>query len=314
MNVIFFGTGEYGVETLEKLIDSEHEVLLVVTQPDSKQGRGHKVKPSPIKIKALELGVEIYQPENINSTDSIEKLKDKKADIFIVISYGSILKNELLNMPLYKCINSHPSLLPLYRGAAPVQRTLMNGDKKTGVSIIEITENLDAGDILAQEEILIDDSWNFGDLTKKLSKIGGELIIKVLDAYNNNSVIRIKQNENFTYAKKIINNEKYLNINLSGIEIKNKIRGLFPALTPMLIFNNQLIGITEVEVSDDLNEEINVGEVLRIDKKKGILVKCGIGGIWILKLKPEGKKEMKFLDYLNGSSIKVGDKFSSKGE
>lgn len=312
MKIIFLGTGEYGVKTLEKLKTSKHEILLTVTQPDSKQGRGYKLKPSPIKKKALELDLDVFQPDNINSEESVNVLKEKKADIFIVISYGGILKTEILNMPKFKCINSHPSLLPLYRGAAPIQRALMKGEKETGVSIIEISKELDTGNILDSKRIPIDDNWNYGDLTEILSQVGSELVLKVLMDMEQGAIVKRKQGNNFIYAKKVKSQEKYLNLDLKAEEIKNIIRGLYPDLTPMLIYNEQLIGITKVQVEKNVCFQGDLGEVLAIDKKQGILIKCKSGGIWLLKIKPEGKREMNFIDFVNGFSIKNGDKFFSK--
>ena len=312
MNVIFFGTGEYGVEALEKIYNSGNKVLLVVTQPDSKQGRGHNYKPSPVKSKALELGLEVFQPLDVNNIDSITKLRAINADIFIVVSYGSLLKRELLNISKYKSINLHPSLLPLYRGAAPIQRTLMNGDDITGATVIEITEKLDAGDMLEQVKLEIDDEWNYGDLSSKLSAIGSELLLLALEKIQNNKVIKTKQSDNYTYAKKIKKDEKYLDFNFKADDVANKVRGLYPILTPTAIYNNHYLGITKVKVERELNLTGKIGEVLKIDKKKGILVKCLENGIWILGVKPEGKKEMSHLDFINGTHIKIGEKILHK--
>lgn len=312
MNIIFFGTGEFAVESLVKLHLSNHNILMVVTQPDSKQGRGHNYKPSPVKSKALELGLEVFQPLDVNNIDSIAKLRAINADIFIVVSYGSLLKRELLNISKYKSINLHPSLLPLYRGAAPIQRTLMNGDDITGATVIEITEKLDAGDMLEQVKLEIDDEWNYGDLSSKLSAIGSELLLLALEKIQNNKVIKTKQSDNYTYAKKIKKDEKYLDFNFKADDVANKVRGLYPILTPTAIYNNHYLGITKVKVERELNLTGKIGEVLKIDKKKGILVKCLENGIWILGVKPEGKKEMSHLDFINGTHIKIGEKILHK--
>ncbi|MCI0502088.1 MAG: methionyl-tRNA formyltransferase [Fusobacteria bacterium] len=312
MYIIFFGTGQFAVESLVKLHLSNHNILMVVTQPDSKQGRGHNYKPSPVKSKALELGLEVFQPVDVNNIDSIAKLRATNADIFIVVSYGSLLKNELLNITKYKSINLHPSLLPLYRGAAPIQRTLMNGDTITGATVIEITEKLDAGDMLEQVKLEIDDEWNYGDLSSKLSAIGSKLLLLALEKIQNNKVIKTKQSEHYTYAKKIKKDEKYLDFNFKADVVANKVRGLYPILTPTAIYNNHYLGITKVKVERELNLTGKIGEVLKIDKKKGILVKCLENGIWILGVKPEGKKEMSHLDFINGTHIKVGEKILHK--
>ena len=312
MNIIFFGTGQFAVESLVKLHLSNHNILMVVTQPDSKQGRGHNYKPSPVKSKALELGLEVFQPLDVNNIDSITKLRAINADIFIVVSYGSLLKRELLNISKYKSINLHPSLLPLYRGAAPIQRTLMNGDTITGATVIEITEKLDAGDMLEQVKLEIDDEWNYGDLSSKLSAIGSKLLLLALEKIQNNKVIKTKQSDNYTYAKKIKKDEKYLDFNFKADDVANKVRGLYPILTPTAIYNNHYLGITKVKVERELNLTGKIGEDIKKKKKKGILVKCLENGIWILGVKPEGKKEMSHLDFINGTHIKVGEKILHK--
>lgn len=313
MDIVFFGTGEYGIKSLEKLYKSEHNIVLVITQPDSKKGRGHKFKPSPIKEKALELELEIFQPENINSSESIEEIENKNADLFVVISYGSILKSDILKIPKKGSINSHPSLLPKYRGAAPIQRTLMNGETKTGVSIIDVVEKLDAGDILAKERIEIENDWNYGVLREKLSEISSNILLSVVDDIKDGKEVRKEQGDIYTYAHKIKNEEKYLDLNMNSFDLRNIIRGLVPSLTPLILYNGQLLGITEVEEEDSLDKG-EIGEVVEINKKKGILVRCNNSGIWLRKVKPEGKKEMSFKDYINGTPIKVGDKLFSKGE
>lgn len=319
MTIVFFGTSEFALESLIALNNSQHQVLCVVTQPDSRRDRGHKVHFSPIKEKALELGLTIYQADNINSSQSIEYLKNLNADIFVVVSYGALLSRNVLAISKYKPINVHPSLLPKYRGAAPIQRTLMNGDKITGVTIMEMVEKLDAGDIIVKKEMKIDSDWNYGELSTKLSIEGGKLLLEALEITEAGLDKRTPQDDELhTYAKKIKNEEKYLNLSHDATDIVNTVRGLTPKLTPLLVLNNQYLGIVEAEVATfESNEDFNnsiLGEVLTIDKKNGILVKCGNGAIWIKKLKPEGKKTMNFKDFVNGKKIHVGDILKSKEE
>ena len=188
----------------------------------------------------------------------------------------------------------------------------MNGDDITGATVIEITEKLDAGDMLEQVKLEIDDEWNYGDLSSKLSAIGSELLLLALEKIQNNKVIKTKQSDNYTYAKKIKKDEKYLDFNFKADDVANKVRGLYPILTPTAIYNNHYLGITKVKVERELNLTGKIGEVLKIDKKKGILVKCLENGIWILGVKPEGKKEMSHLDFINGTHIKIGEKILHK--
>lgn len=319
MTIIFFGTSEFALDSLTAINDSYHKILSVVTQPDSRRNRGHKVHFTPVKEKALELGLPIFQTDNINSQESIEYLKNLNADIFVVVSYGALLSKDVLSISKYKPINVHPSLLPKYRGAAPIQRTLMNGDCTTGVTIMEMVEKLDAGDIIKQSNIKIQDFWNYGDLNKELSVEGGKLLIEVLQLIEEGRDSRVLQDDNLhTYAKKIRNSEKYLNLNQSAEDIVNTIRGLTPKVTPLVVLNNQLLGIVEAEAAslnivESFKDSI-VGEVLAIDNKTGILVKCRNGAIWIKKLKPEGKKTMNYKDFINGKKIHVGDILKNKEE
>lgn len=319
MTIVFFGTSEFAVESLIAINNSAHEILSVVTQPDSRRDRGHKLHFTPVKEKALELGLPIFQTDKINSLESLDYLKSLKADIFVVVSYGALLSKDVLLISKYKPINVHPSLLPRYRGAAPIQRTLMNGDKITGVTIMEMVEKLDAGDIIKQSSMEIKSEWNYGDLNNKLAVEGSRLLLDVLKLIEEGQDVRVPQDDKLhTYAKKIKNIEKYLNLNHNPIDIVNTIRGLTPKITPLLILNNQLLGIVDAEVASiEILENFRssiVGEVLAFDKKNGILVKCNNGAIWIKKLKPEGKKTMDYKDFINGKKIQVGDILKNKEE
>lgn len=319
MKIVFFGTSEFAIESLVAINNSSHEILCVVTQPDSRRDRGHKLHFTPIKEKALELGLPIYQTGNINNSESVDYLNCLKADIFVVVSYGALLSKEVLSLSKYKPINVHPSLLPKYRGAAPIQRTLMNGDIITGVTIMEMVEKLDAGDIIKQSIMEIKSEWNYGDLNAMLSIEGGKLLLEALELIEAGEDVRVPQDDKFhSYAKKINKIEKYLNLNHNAFDVVNTIRGLTPKITPILILNNQLLGIVEAEVAsledvEDFEHSI-IGEVLKFDKNKGIMVKCAKGAIWIKKLKPEGKKTMDYKDFINGKKIHIGDILKNKEE
>ncbi len=315
MNIIFFGTSEFAVDSLVFLNASKHKIICVITQPDSRRDRGHKLHFTPVKVKALELGLNIFQTENINDEKSELFLKSLNADIFVVISFGSLLKKNILSISKYKAINVHPSILPYYRGAAPIQRTIMNGEVISGVTIMEMTEKLDAGDIILQKKIDILNYWNYGDLSKVLSNEGAKLLLKAIDLIEKGDDAKIPQNDRLhSYAKKIKKEEKYLDLNVDAKDLVNIIRGLTPKTTPILVFNIHLLGIIEAKEGKDLFRTAKVGEVLKIDKKEGILVKCGTGTMWLTKLKPEGKKTMSFKDFLNGNKITIGDLLKNKEE
>ena len=184
MKVIFMGTPDFAVPTLE-LLEKEHEVSLVITQPDRPKGRGKQMTPPPVKAKALELGIEVYQPESINTEESISKIKEISPDIIIVVAYGQVLNEEILNLPKYKCVNVHASLLPKYRGAAPLNWVIINGEEKSGITIMEMNKGLDTGDMISKREIAIDDDMTAGELHDELMHVGAELLIDTLKDIEN---------------------------------------------------------------------------------------------------------------------------------
>ncbi len=206
MRIIFFGTGKFGIPTLEKLLASDHQVLAVVTQPDRGKGRGHKVLPTSIKTAATEKVPEItiLQPEKASDKRFINSLQEKNAEVFVVVDYGQILTQEVLTIPDKYCINLHPSLLPKYRGASPVNRTIQNGEIETGNTVIKMSERMDAGSIIAQDKTSIGDAEDALDLIERLSLTGGELIINTLSEIENNQENFTEQNEKeATYADKL---------------------------------------------------------------------------------------------------------------
>lgn len=315
MRIAFFGTSEFAVESLKGLADSGHEVVQVITRPDGRKDRGHQVHPSPVKEKALELGLPIFQPTRVNDEESTRVLKQLQADLFVVVSYGSILGEELLKTPPYGALNVHPSLLPAYRGAAPIQRTLMDGLSRTGVTIMEMVRDLDAGPILRQEEIDVPSDWNQGDLSDALAGLGAQLLLTTITALEEDHLQGVEQDhEEASYAKKVQREEKYISFNHPANVVHDKIRGLAPKWTPMVSFKGKLLGILKTEIQKDGQSSGLPGEVMEINKEAGILVQCAKGALWLKTLKPEGKKVMAFRDYLNGSHLSVGDQLLSKKE
>ena len=315
MKVAFFGTSEYATEVLEALVQSPHQVVLVVTQQDTRRDRGHKLHFTPVKEKALELELPIYQPEDVNQEEAARELEQAGADIFVVVSFGSILKKRILEIPPCKSINVHPSLLPLYRGAAPIQRCIMDGCRKTGVTIMEMDTRLDAGAIILQEKIDLDGSWDYGRMSEVLAALGGRLLIEALDRIEAGTDLRIPQEEELhTYAKKILKEDKYLSFDQGAEEARNRIRGLVPKVTPLVLYRGHLLGILKAELADCKEAAGVPGQILEIDKEKGIKVKCREGCLWLLTLKPEGKKAMHFRDFLNGNKAVAGEVFEAKKE
>ena len=315
MKVAFFGTSEYATEVLEALVQSHHQVVLVVTQQDTRRDRGHKLHFTPVKEKALELGLSIYQPEDVNQEEAASQLEEAGADIFVVVSFGSILKKRILEIPPHRSINVHPSLLPLYRGAAPIQRCIMDGCRETGVTIMEMDTRLDAGAIILQQKTDLDDSWDYGCMSEFLATMGGGLLVEALDRIEAGTDERTPQaDELHTYAKKILKEEKYLSFDSGAEAVRNRIRGLVPKVTPLVLYRGHLLGILKAELADCGAAEGRPGEILEIDKEKGIKVKCREGCLWLLTLKPEGKKAMHFRDFQNGNKAVAGEVFEAKKE
>lgn len=313
MRLVYFGTSEYASAILEVLAASRHQVLLAVTQPDKPKGRGHHVEHTPVKKTAMERGIDIIQPLTVNDEDTRERLREADADLFVVVSFGSLLKRELLEVSPLPPINVHPSLLPKYRGAAPMERALMAGEKESGVTIMEMTEALDAGPILLQQTIPIQDSWNQGDLNKVLAEAGGQLLLQALDGLEAGSLKGKLQDEAaHTYARKIRREEKYLDFSLHAVDLSNQIRGLVPRSVPMVLFRERLLGLLEGMPDKRYDPAKEPGSILEIDREKGILVNCKDSSLWISRVKPEGKKEMAARDFINGSRLQLGELLKSR--
>ena len=297
MRVVFMGTPDFSVPALEN-IAKKYEVVAVVTQQDRPKGRGHKMQYTPVKEKAIELEIPVYQPKRVKDHEFVDILKTLKPDVIVVIAFGQILSKEILELPKYGCINVHASLLPKLRGGAPLHKAIITGEKVTGITIMYMSEKMDAGDIIEQESTLITDTDNVGTIHDRLSLMGSELLIKVLPSIFNGTNKRIKQNESdVTYAWNITREEEKIDFNKTSKEVFNQIRGLYPYPVAYTNLNNEVIKVTESFIS---NSEIgDCGEITNVGKD-GITVKCKDKSIVITKLKPSGKKEMKAIDFING--------------
>lgn len=293
--VVFMGTPDFAVPVLKKLIENTN-VVLVVTQPDKKQGRHQEIISTPIKKIALENNIPVFQPEKIKEDYQI--ILDKNPDIIITCAYGQIIPNILLETPKYKAVNVHASLLPKLRGGAPLHKSIIYGYEETGITIMYMSEKMDAGDIIEQERIKITDEDNVGTIHDKLSLIGANLLIKTLSSIFEGTNRRISQNESeVTYAYNVTREEEKIDFSKSAREVFNQIRGLYPYPVAYATLNESIIKITEARLSDSTKG--NIGEITDVTKE-GITVKCGDASILITKLKPSGKKEMKTIEFING--------------
>lgn len=293
-NIVFMGTPDFSVPVLKMLIENTN-VLLVVTQPDKIVGKDKTVSFNPVKKLALEENIPVFQPMKIRK--DFEKLKNLDIDLIVTCAYGQIIPKEVLDMPKYGCINVHASILPKYRGSAPIQWCLFNNDDVTGVTIMYMDEGMDTGDIIKIKEIPILDSDNVGTLHDKLSKLGCDLLLEVLPTIFNKTNDRIKQGNNYTMAPMIKREDERLDFNEEGKKIIGKIKGLNPWPLANIIINNQEIKVLEAEFVQKKVD--NTGIIKEIDKKNlGITCKDGI--IYLKKIKPSGKKIMEINSFLNG--------------
>lgn len=293
-NIVFMGTPDFSVPVLKMLIENTN-ALLVVTQPDKIVGKDKTVSFNPVKKLALEENIPVFQPMRIRK--DFEKLKNLDIDLIVTCAYGQIIPKEVLDMPKYGCINVHASILPKYRGSAPIQWCLFNNDDVTGVTIMYMDEGMDTGDIIKIKEIPILDSDNVGTLHDKLSKLGCDLLLEVLPTIFNKTNDRIKQGNNYTMAPMIKREDERLDFNEEGKKIIGKIKGLNPWPLANIIINNQEIKVLEAEFVQKKVD--NTGIIKEIDKKNlGITCKDGI--IYLKKIKPSGKKVMEINSFLNG--------------
>ncbi len=301
--VVFMGTPLFSVPVLKMLI-KETNVIMVVTQKDSLVGRKQEITFSPVKQVALDNNIEVFQPNKIRS--EYEHILESNPDIIITCAYGQIVPNELLYTPLYKAINVHASLLPKLRGGAPLHRSIINGYKETGVTIMYMAPGMDDGDIIVQKSIPILENDNVGNIHDKLSELGRDLLKETLPSIFNNTNTRIKQNEDeVTYAYVIKHDEEHIDFNNTTKNIYNLIRGLYPFPVSYANINNEVLKICESRIGN-FSAKGKIGEVINI-YKDGFGVKTKDGEIIITKVKPSGKKEMYASEYLNGKRNLLGE-------
>lgn len=301
MKIIFMGTSEFAVPALEKISHSKHEVLLVFTKAPNKSGRGQKVQNSPIHEVAEKLGLNIITPKTLKNAEIQNTIRDLNPDIIVVTSYGHIVPQAILDIPKYGCLNIHPSLLPRWRGAAPIERTILAGDHETAVCIMKMDAGLDTGDILSIQNIKLDKSETAGSLTNDLSILGAEMLMKVLDDIE--TIQPIKQSEDgVTYAHKLDKKEGIIDWSHTAAELDCMIRAFNPWPGCFFKYKDEYIKILSAEINND-SPSGTPGEVL----DEYITIACGQGSsLKPLELQKQGKKALKLRDFLNGNRIKKG--------
>lgn len=329
LNIVFMGTPDFAKESLQSIVETGHNILAVVTNPDKPKGRGMKMIASPVKEYALEKNYPIFQPEKVrNNPELIEQIRNLKPDVICVVAYGKILPQELLDIPKLGSINVHGSLLPKYRGAAPIQWAVLNGDKTTGITTMYMDAGMDTGDMILKQEVEIGEDETTGELWERLSKIGGKLLVETLKLVEEGKAPREKQSANFTMAPML--NKEMAEINWetkTASEIKNLVRGLNPIMGAYTFLEGKKLKLWKVqsltnetflEMNEEMKEyayklpEIIEGTILLADDKIGLFIKAREGIIQVLEVQAENAKKMSVNDFLRGNKVQAGMMLESK--
>lgn len=305
MKIVFMGTPDFAVPTLEKIIEAGHEVLGVVTQPDKAKGRGKKVVFSPVKEKALEHELRVYQPKRAREPEFIEEMKALNPDVMVVVAFGQILPKAILDIPKYGCVNVHASLLPKYRGAAPIQWAVINGEEVSGVTTMQMDVGLDTGDMLLKTEVPLAEDETGGSLFDKLSTLGGELLIETLKKMEAGELQPEKQDDSQAgeYARTLDKALGKIDFSMPAVRLERLIRGLNPWPSAYTFYNGKTMKIWKAEVTE--GTEAQPGEIIFVDKQS-FTVQTGDGALRIMELQMEGKKRMEAGAFLRGCALSVG--------
>ena len=307
MRVIFMGTPDFSVGTLQALIDAGHEVVLAVTQPDKPKGRGKSMQFPPVKEAALEHGIEVYQPRRVREPECVEYLRSFDADIIVVVAFGQILPKEILEMPKYGCVNVHASLLPKYRGAAPIQWAVINGEKVSGVTTMRMDEGLDTGDMILKEEVVLDEKETGGSLFDRLSGVGAKLCVRTLEAIEDGTAIYTKQDHAAATKPTLIKKQfGIIDWNKPAAEIECLIRGLNPWPSAYTYLNGKTLKIWAAAVKDETSDK-EPGELTEVTKHS-VGVQTGDGILMLEEVQLEGKKRMSADAFLRGNALSEGMK------
>ena len=308
MRIVFFGTPDFAVAPLKSLLGSRHEVIAVVTQPDRQSGRGRKVHACPVKEEALKAGISVLQPEKVRAPEFINELRRLTPSVIVVVAYGQILPLEIINFPESGCINIHASLLPKYRGASPINRAIVDGENKTGITTMLMDEGMDTGSILLQEEIEIRPDDTAGSLSDRLSQLGAHLILKTLEELKQGNVKPVPQTGESSYAPIMKKTDGLIDWTKSASELSNFIRGMNPWPGAYTFLEGGRIRILGVKVMDEVGEAGTVETVL----KDELVIGTGNGSLSVLEIQPPGKKAMDVKSYLQGKKLEKGMKLTSQ--
>ena len=311
MKILFMGTPDFALFSLKTLVEysnnSDIEICGVITQPDKPKGRGYALLPPPVKQYATEIGIPVFQPTTLKDDSFATLLSELDPELIVVVAYGKILPKNVIDFPKYGCINVHGSLLPEYRGAAPMQRAIIDGKDKTGITIMYMAEGLDTGDMLLKRELEIKENDNFENIHDGLGQLGAQMLIDIIPELKNDTAVRIPQDEALSsYAKKITKEDCLIDFSKDAKTVHNQIRGLSPiplgfTHTP----NGKILKLIESKIADKNTPHEIYGEILSLDN--GIEIACKIGSVYITKVLPEGKSRMNASDFIRGRGVSKKD-------
>lgn len=318
MKIVFMGTPDFAQKSLMAIYEAGFEIVAVVTNPDKPQGRGMKIHASPVKLYAQEKGIDVMQPDKIKGNNNfIQKIKDLNPDVLCVVAYGKILPKELLEIPKLGAINVHGSLLPKYRGAAPIQWAVLNGDKITGITTMYMDEGMDTGDMILKQEVKIDEDETTGELWERMSEIGGKLLVETLKQVKAGKAPRVKQGEDFTVAPMLNKDDAKIDWETqSAKQIHDLIRGLNPIMGAYAMLDGKKykfwkaksVSINEFE--DNFKTRITgtekAGQILVSDAKCGLYIKANDGILQVIEIQGENAKKMNICDFLRGNKLEIG--------
>lgn len=306
MRIIFMGTPDFSVPTLEALVASEHEVAAVVTQPDKPKGRGKEIHMSPVKECALKHNIPVYQPVRARDEAFVEEMRTLKPDVMVVIAFGQILPKSLLDLPKYGCVNIHASLLPKYRGAAPIQWAVINGDEETGITTMMMDVEMDTGDMLEKTVVKLNPDETGGSLFDRLSLLGGDLILSTLSKLEKGEITPQPQDHaQATYVKKISKSMGDIDWTMDAVSIERLVRGLNPWPSAFTRWNGKMLKIWEAKVLPDPETKAPCGSVIRASDE-GLKIQTGNGVLCVTSLQLEGKKRMDTAAFLRGYQVESG--------
>ena len=307
MRIVFMGTPDFAAGALEALIDAGHEVRLVVTQPDRPKGRSKELIPSPVKVCAGKNGIPVFQPERIKRPEAVEELRVVEADVYIVAAFGQILSQEILDIPPLGCLNIHASLLPKYRGASPIQHAIIDGEEKTGITIMQMDAGIDTGDMLYKKEILIEDTDDYETLHDKLTVLGGEAVAEALELLEKGQLKPEKQREDLSsYAPLIERSMGEIDFSLDALTIDRRIRGMMPWPSAYTGYKGKQLKIWRAEPDMEAVVTGRPGEILAVGRDR-MTVAAGEGVLHVYELQLEGKKRMSAHDFLLGVKMESGE-------